>query len=89
MTTTLLSVGAKTPEEDEHQIAHGYRKSWQMIFGAACVLGLTAHFGDMKEVIAAGALLTVWAVVNAEARLYDLCIRMRRTNFLLCEPNLN
>jgi hypothetical protein len=77
----LLSVSPKTMGEDEQTIGKGYKKQGSMIV-ALVVLGAIAHYLDMKSVIAAGFLMVIGAISFAEARLYDLCIRLKRSNHL-------
>jgi hypothetical protein len=85
MAKALLSFGAETMADDEQQIADGYRAGWKAPVIAGVVLGATAYFSDTKDVVAVGAFLIVAAVCTVEGRLYDLCLRLRRTNILLLE----
>jgi hypothetical protein len=77
----LLSVSPKTMGEDEQTIGRGYKKQGSMIVGLM-VLGAIGHFLDLKDVVAAGFLMVIGAMSFAEARLYDLCIRLKRSNHL-------
>jgi hypothetical protein len=83
MAKPLLSFGPETVADDEQQIADGYRGGWKVPTIAAVVLGATAHYSETKFVVAVAAFFIVAAVCFAEGRLYDLCIRLRRTNILL------
>jgi hypothetical protein len=83
MNEPLLSVGPEDMGEDEHRIASGYRKGWGMAVGACAPIAIVAYFADVKWVLVVGVAEILWAISNVEGRLYDLCIRMRRTNLLL------
>jgi hypothetical protein len=50
---------------------------------AAILLGIAAYSQDTKWVVAVSAFCIVSAICAAESRLYDLCIRQRRTNIPL------
>ena len=78
-----LGFAAKTMEEDEHKIADGYRHGQKLIFAGSLIMGAVVYWGELKHVVGAGAFLTFVALISAEGRLYDLCIRLRRTNELL------
>lgn len=79
----LLSVGPESPKEDEQQIAKGYRSQGAII---AAVLMLTgAYFFDERLVMPVGFALVMVGLSAIDARLFDLCIRLRRANALLSE----
>jgi hypothetical protein len=77
----LLSVAPETMEEDEHKIADGYRTRSLVYLGFVPLI--LAFFFELKFVVAAGIVIAVLALNDISARLYDLCIRLRRTNVLL------
>ena len=70
--------------DDEKKIGQGYRK-WQSLVPAA-IIGLTWREGDTKDLIAVGLFLGFYYLDQIEARLFDLCVRIRRTNLLLSAP---
>jgi hypothetical protein len=81
----LLSVSPKTMTEDEHTIAAGYRKGWQLTLAAAAPVAIVAYFWDVKWTIVVAAAVVIGTLNQAEGRLYDLCIRVKRANELLRE----
>lgn len=67
--------------EDEHVIAKGYRNK---TYAYLAILPLIiAFFFDTKYVVATGAFLIITLLNDTEARLYDLCIRLKRTNTII------
>jgi hypothetical protein len=85
MTTELLSVGPEDMGEDEQRIAAGYRNGWRAPIGSALLIFGVAYFSELKWVLAVGFVSLVIAINGTESRLYDLCIRIRRTNVLLLQ----
>ncbi len=83
MTARLLSVAPHDMQEDEQAIAKGYR-SWGWNFLALIPFGV-AYYASIEYVVAASAFVVVLFLNSVEARLYDLCIRLRRTNSLISE----
>jgi len=81
MKTPLLTVAPETPADDERVIAAGYQR-WLTPLLIALPLG-TAYFAEMKWVIAVGFAAILAIAHESGGRLYDLCIRLRRTNALL------
>ena len=80
----LLSVAPENMAEDEQHIARGYRSGWKTLMVAAAIMFGTAHFAtEIKWVVAVGFVLVVAVIIEAEGRLYDLCIRLKRTNSLI------
>jgi len=79
-----LSVGPVSPYEDERAIAKGYASILPYIVPVT-MLALAVYFGTLRELIGAGLLVVVSVGLAIEARLYDLCIRLRRTNILLVQ----
>lgn len=67
--------------EDEVKIAKGYRSQWNVI-AAGLILWAVSIWGR-ENLMAVGFFLVVVALMAVEARLYDLCIRVRRTNLWL------
>jgi hypothetical protein len=80
----LHSIGPKDMGDDEHQIGRSYQLWLAPIL---CAMPLaTAYFsGDLKWVVAVSAAVLIAQMHEAGGRLYDLCIRIRRTNLLLAE----
>ena len=83
--TELLSVAPQTMTEDEHVIAKGYKQQFGIGLVLVLTLGLAAYFLELKWVVATGCVLIVGAISYCEARLYDLCIRLKRGNHLAHE----
>jgi hypothetical protein len=87
MKAPLPSVGPESMADDEHVIAAGYHRWELLVLGAIPII--VAFFAETKWVVAAGfAIVLIWAY-QTEGRLYDLCIRARRTNLLLKNLNSN
>lgn len=84
----LLGFAAKTIEEDEHKIADGYRHGSKIIAFGSLMLGAVVYYGELKHVVGAGAFLTFVALIQAEGRLFDLCIRLKRTNELIKQNHI-
>jgi hypothetical protein len=80
----LLSVSPTTMAEDEHAIAAGYKKQVGVTVFIVIAACLSAYL-DLKYVVAFGFVLTFGALTFCEARLYDLCIRLKRSNHLAHE----
>ena len=87
MDKPLLSVAPADMHEDEQRIGAGYRRSLMLVVGGAVPIVATAYFFDLKWVLVVGLVVVINAINNTEARLYDLCIRLRRTNALLSDRN--
>ncbi len=83
MDETLPSRGPENMREDEHRIAAGYRKGWALAVTSCIPMAIVAYFSDVRWVLVVGVLTLVGAIYTVEGRLYDLCIRLRRTNILL------
>ena len=81
MKTPLFTVAPETSADDERVIAVGYQR-WITPLLVALPLG-TAYFAEMKWVIAVGFATLLVVSHESGGRLYDLCIRLRRTNALL------
>ena len=82
----LLYVSPKDVVQDEQFIAKGYRKQL-IIMVVVLAAGWASTYVDLKTVIVAGFLTIFCAVSFAESRLYDLCVRIKRTNYLLHEQS--
>jgi hypothetical protein len=82
--TELLSLSPRTMSEDEHVIAKGYKKQTGITL-FIILAGCASTYLDLKYVVAAGCLTVFAAVTFCEARLYDLCIRLKRSNHLAQE----
>ncbi len=79
----LLSIAPKTMAEDEQVIAKGYVSSKKWLFVYSLTPLVTAYFFETKWVVAAGFFWVSVFLVDAGDKLYDLCIRVKRTNELL------
>jgi hypothetical protein len=78
----LHSVGPKDMGEDEHRIGSGYNMWAGPLLGAIPLVA--AYFQtEIKWVIAIGLAVIIAQIHEAGGRLYDLCIRLRRTNILI------
>ena len=78
----MAVIGPKTEAEDENAIGQGYRHwFWPTIY--SCAVGASAYYGELKLVVAVGFICIIAQLNENGARLYDLCIRARRTNKLL------
>ncbi len=78
----LLSVAPASISEDELTIARGYKNRVSVV--AALIPLATLWFTHDVAVIAAVGFATLCGLISfSEARLYDLCIRLKRTNTLL------
>lgn len=80
----LLSVAPKTMTEDEQVIAKGYKKQTGITLFIILAAFVSTYF-DLKYVVATGCLIIFGAITFCEARLYDLCIRLKRSNHLAFE----
>jgi hypothetical protein len=89
MTEPLLSYGPTDMHDDELRIAKGYKPDFWFYAMRLLTVGAVAYFFDVKWVIAVGILILVESIQGLADRLYDLCIRARRTNVLLRERNSN
>jgi hypothetical protein len=73
----------ETTTDDERFIARGYQ-TWLTPLLALIPFGV-ASYADTKWVVATGFAVTLYLVHEIGGRLYDLCIRARRTNLLLSQ----
>jgi len=87
MNKPLTSVAPENMAEDEQQIGRGYRSGWMTSVVIWAIIFATAHFAELKWVVAVGFACVAVMVNAAENRLYDLCIRLRRTNTVLGRTN--
>lgn len=83
----LLSYGPETMPEDEETIAKGYRQGQYYALAATAAPLVGAYYLDTKGVIAIGLSVALVLLNDMGSRLYDLCIRLRRTNILIKERN--
>ena len=72
-----------SPDDDETSIAAG-RKDVVAMLLVILPFGV-AWFADAKWVMAAGFAAVIFLLNDADARLYDLCMRIRRINRLIRE----
>ena len=72
-----------SPDDDETAIASGRQDIVAMLL--VLVPFGVAWFADAKWVMAAGFAAVIFLLNDADARLYDLCQRIRRTNRLITE----
>lgn len=82
---TLHSVGPTTLGEDEHTIGRGYQRWLVLPLGAGPMVA--AHYLEIKWVVAIGFAVALPLLHEIGGRLYDLCIRLRRTNILFSQRN--
>ena len=77
--------GPETMAEDERFIAKNFRARGGL--GVLLLVGLmaVAYFRNAQEAVVVGIGLILYLLSYLESRLYDLCIRLRRTNILLSE----
>jgi hypothetical protein len=80
-----LFYSPETVREDEQAIAKGYRAGWALSSAAILAVVGAAYYGDTQTVLAVGFGGLFVSVNDAGSRLYDLCIRLRRTNQILSE----
>ena len=79
----LHSVGPATMSEDEEKIGSGYQVWLGWVFFAAPIIAI--NYVDLKTVAAFSIGAALFLLHEIGGRLYDLCIRLRRTNLLLAE----
>lgn len=77
----LRSVGPETMQGDEQKIGKNY-KPWLGLLYTLIPL-ITAHYFDTKWVVASGFAVLLFELNDISGRLFDLCIRLRRTNIIL------
>jgi hypothetical protein len=79
----LTSVSPKSMREDEANIGASYHTgNWHALI-AVMAVGGTAYFSDLKWTVVAAASFIIGQLKANEGRLYDLVIRLQRTNKLL------
>ena len=83
----LRSHGPENMKEDEDVIGRNYKPIYGMILGAAPVIA-AVYTSDIKWVCAAGFAIALPLLNEANSRLHDLCIRLRRTNALVADELL-
>ena len=81
----LLSVGPKSQAEDEMIIGKAYRSGQRQSAIFFVAIAATAYYTELKYVLALGFILVLFSASSIENRVYDLCIRLRRTNILLSQ----
>jgi hypothetical protein len=77
----------ETSTDDERFISNGYGQ-WQGPVMALIPFAV-ANYADTKWVVATGFALGILLLNEIGGRLYDLCIRLRRTNLILRRENSN
>ena len=81
--------GPETMADDEKAIAKGYRTGyWINIIYAGILVGVAYFSEELKFVIVAGFIVLFYICNEIASRLYDLCIRLRRTNELLSKIDI-
>lgn len=80
---TLHSVGPATMSEDENKIGSGYQVWLGWALFAAPIIAI--RYIDLKVIAAFSIGTGLLLLHEIGGRLYDLCIRLRRTNLLLSE----
>jgi hypothetical protein len=71
-------------EEDEITIKAGYGLGW-FEWLVVAIPFVAAQFADLKWVVAAGFGALIVVCIFLQGRMYDVCVRLRRTNILLNE----
>lgn len=79
----LTSVSPKSMREDELDIGASYEAGNRIALIGATVVGGTAYLSDLKWTVVAAAGAIIGQLSANEGRLYDLVIRLQRTNKLL------
>ena len=77
----LRSVGPANMKEDEHVIGRNYKPGLGVLLAIAPIAA--AQYADTKWVVAIGFAIALPLLNETNGRLYDLCIRLRRTNLLI------
>jgi hypothetical protein len=72
--------------EDERFISKGYQR-WLLPFIGAAPIAVAWY--DQKWVLPVSSAIGLVMLHEIGGRLYDLCIRLRRTNSLLSQQNSN
>lgn len=77
--------GPESMVEDEQRISKMYQRGSWYISGAVVILAALTVAGNpgITLLVLFGFISVVAGLIMIEARLYDLCIRLRRTNILL------
>ena len=75
---------ALTPDLYEYLLAHNPPQD-DALHALAEETAALGPISMMQIAVEQGAFLTFLAGIMAEGRLYDLCVRLRRTNILLTE----
>ena len=78
---TLHSVAPETPQEDELKIGKGYQVWLNVILLAGPIIAF--QFLSFEYVVVGSIGVALLLLHEAGGRLYELCIRLRRTNVLL------
>ena len=84
---TLHTVGPETMGEDEHKIGKSYQ-TWLVpiyMFGPV----LAVQYFPVREVAFACVGLALGNLHEIGGRLHDVCIRLRRTNIMVCNQISN
>ena len=76
---------ADTWRGDDEGIGRKYKKLSGEITALFIIIAASAYFLELKYLLAVGILTIGWGLMGLDARLYDLCVRQRRTNMLLRE----
>jgi len=77
----LWSVGPVDMSEDEKKIGAGYR--WHFAAIPAVIMLIAGAYLETAQVVGLGFALSFYYLNDIASRLYDLCIRTRRTNLIL------
>lgn len=75
-----------TMNDDERAIGSNYSGlRWLLGFAMAAAPTIAVYYADWKLAFAIASFTVIGLLNEIGARLYDLCIRHRRTNLLLAE----
>jgi hypothetical protein len=77
--------GPETRKEDEEWIAKSYRQGWTFSSVGIAAMAAAAVYGETRIILAIGFAGLFLLINEIASRLYDLCIRLRRTNNILSE----
>jgi hypothetical protein len=71
--------------DDEKIVAKGYNQGQIIVLILAVIPGVALWYGDDKAAAYLGFIVIVYLLNDAVGRLYDLTIRLSRTNELLVD----
>jgi hypothetical protein len=83
----MLRADYRNMDDDETQIAKGYRSGTLVAGILLCLPGLGLYLGDEKTAFYFGFMAVILLLNEMVNRLNDLAIRLSRTNELLVDGN--